>query len=100
MLQPLLNGLNASHTVRPTKVGIHDFAARAKTSHGWRAFARHDDGRRPESRDLGLLVLECLVSIEDDTPPARAWPSWLHPVELIAAFVRYLEAPSRALFAL
>jgi hypothetical protein len=40
----------------PTKVGIHGFAARAIASRGWRAFARHDDRRRPESRDFQLLV--------------------------------------------
>jgi hypothetical protein len=39
----------------PTKVGIHGFAASAKASRGWRAFARHDDGRPPESRDFQLL---------------------------------------------
>ncbi len=29
--------------VMPTKVGIHDFAARTNASRGWRAFARHDE---------------------------------------------------------
>jgi hypothetical protein len=29
--------------VMPTKVGIHDVAARTKASRGWRPFARHDE---------------------------------------------------------
>src|SRR5271166_578461 len=38
----------------PTKVGIHDFTARAMASRGWRAFARHDDGRRPRVETSGF----------------------------------------------
>jgi hypothetical protein len=33
-------------------------------SRGWRAFARHDDGRRPDSRDFPLLVLLARLSVK------------------------------------
>jgi hypothetical protein len=33
-------------SVMPTKVGIHVFLALAKARRGWRAFARHDGGRK------------------------------------------------------